>query len=78
MLEAEDPQRAAAHWFVPAAVLLTALLSAVGAIIGKVNFLRLWTAMLLASAPLGGILGFSLPFSAISARLAHARAALNG
>ena len=78
MLEAEDPQRAAARWFVPAAVLLTALLSAVGAIIGRVNFLRLWTAMLLASAPLGGILGFSLPFSLLAARLSHARAALNG
>ena len=78
MLEAEDPQRAAARWFVPAAVLLTALLSAVGAIIGRVNFLRLWTAMLLAGAPLGGILSFSLPFSLISSRLARARAALNG
>ena len=78
MLEAEDPQRSAAHWFVPAAVLLTALLSAVGAIIGKVNFLRLWTAMLLACAPLGGILSFSLPFSLLAARLSHAKAALNG
>ena len=78
MLEAENPQRAAAHWFVPASVLLTALLAAVGAIIGRVNFLRLWTLMLLACAPLGGILGFSLPFSLLAARLARAKAALNG
>ena len=78
MLEAEDPQRSALRWYVPAAVLLTALLSAVGAIIGRVNYLRLWTAMLLLAAPLGGILSFALPFSLISARLSHARAALNG
>ena len=78
MLEAEDPLHGAARWFVPAAVLLTALLAAVGAIIGRVNFPRLWTAMLLAAAPLGGILSFSLPFCLISGRLAHARAALNG
>ena len=78
MLEAEDPQRAVLRWYVPAAVLLTALLCAVGALIGRINFLWLWTAMLLLAAPLGGILSFSLPFSLLSARLAHARAALNG
>ena len=78
MLEAEDPQHAAARWYVPAAVLLTALLAAVGTIIGRVNFLWLWTLMLLAAAPLGGILGFTLPFSLVSGRLARARAALNG
>ena len=78
MLEAEDPLYGAARWFVPAAVLLTALLAAVGAIIGRVNFLWLWTAMLLAAAPLGGILSFSLPFSLVSGHLSHARAALNG
>ena len=78
MLEAEDPLHGVSRWFVPAAVLLTALLAAVGAIIGRVNFLWLWTAMLLAAAPLGGILSFSLPFCLVSGHLAHARAALNG
>lgn len=78
MLEAEDPREAVLRWYVPAAILLTALLSAVGALIGRINFLWLWTAMLLLAAPLGGVLSFTLPFSLISARLAHARAALNG
>ncbi len=78
MLDAEDPQKKASFVAVPVAVVLTLLLSAVGAIVGKLNFFRLWTAMLVASAPLGAILSFALPFRLTANRLSRVRAVLGG
>ena len=78
MLDAEDPQKKAASYAVPAAVVLTLLLSAVGAIVGKVNFLRIWTAMLAASAPLSAILSYALPLRLTSKRLSRVRTVLGG
>lgn len=78
MLDAEDPQRAMMRWFVPAAILASTLLAAIGAIIGKIQFFRIWTAMLLACAPIGGILAFVLPYSLTASRLNRMKAALGG
>ena len=78
MLDAEDPQKKAASVAAPAAVVLTLLLSAVGAIVGKLNFFRIWTAMLAASAPIGAVLSYALPFRLTARRLSRVRAVMGG
>ena len=78
MLDTEDPQKKTASRFVPAAVLVTLILSAVAAIVARIDFFRLWTAMLALSLPLGGILSFALPFRLVAYRMSKTRTVLGG
>ena len=78
MLDAEDPQKKAASAAVPVAIVLTLLLSAVGSIVGKHSFFRIWTAMLAASAPVGAVLSYALPFRLTARRLSKVRSVIGG
>ncbi len=78
MLEAEDPQRSWMRRFVPVVLLASILLSLVCAIKVHINFLWLWTALLLAATPLSCFLSYALPYSLLADRLSQHEAALCG
>lgn len=78
MVGTQSPDIRVMRIYVPAALGAGVLLAGLGAILGKVNFFWLWTALLLAAAPLSGLLCYVLPDSLLTRQLAHRKAALCG
>ncbi len=78
MLDAEGPERAVMRIYAPLALVVSLLLGALGAVLGHVNFLWLWTALLLAATPLSCFVSYVLPYSLLTERLARKKAALCG
>ena len=78
MLEADGPHRAVMRIYVPMALVVCLLLAGLGTLLGHINFLWLWTALLLAASPVSCFLCYALPSGLLADRLAQKKAALCG
>ncbi len=78
MLEADGPHKGVLRIYVPIALAASLLLAGLGALLGQVNFLWLWTALLLAAAPISCFLCYALPSGLLAQQLAQKNAALCG
>ncbi len=78
MLETDSLQECAMRVYAPISLGLSVGLAGIGAILGHVNFLRLWTALLLTAVPLSATLCYALPYSLLTKRLSRKKAVLCG
>ena len=78
MLETDGPHQRVLRIYVPAALAVSLLLAGLGALLGQVNFLWLWTALLLVASPVSCFLCYALPSGLLAQQLARKNAALCG
>lgn len=78
MLDADGPQAAVMRIYVPLALVVSLLLGVLSAILGHINFLWIWAALLLVAAPVSCFLCYALPNAMLAESLAKKKAALCG
>ena len=78
MLESDGPQKKVLRIYVPIAIVLSLLLAGLAALLGKIDFFWVWTALLLVASPVSCFLCFALPNGLLAERLAGKKAALCG